>query len=178
MAWVFSDGSGPNSVWFHRWEQAYGWYLSSTARPEAKLRQALEAAGFPLADLVEHGMGYKDGGEDVRGFRAAVLGDTVRPSLSLLLRAAMAEARVTSDPAGNRKLSKVTQGGRRARGGGRRRGCRYPGRRPRLPAVARRREEAPGLALPRSGVKARCQESELIRSSKNVVKRRYSDDDS
>ena len=22
--WVFSDGSGPNSVWFHRWEQAYG----------------------------------------------------------------------------------------------------------------------------------------------------------
>ena len=115
MAWVFSDGSGPNSVWFHRWEQAYGWYLSSTARPEAELRQALEAAGFPLADLVEHGMGYKDGGEDVRGFRAAVLGDTVRPSLSLLLRAAMAEARVTSDPAGNRKLSKVTQGGRRAR---------------------------------------------------------------
>ena len=177
MAWVFSDGSGPNSVWFHRWEQAYGWYLSSTARPEAELRQALEAAGFPLTDLVERGMGYKDGGEDVRGFRAAVLGDTVRPSLSL------APGRYGRGPGHVRsgREPEVIEGHARrtpGAGGGRRRGCRYPGRRPRLPAVARRREEAPGLALPRSGVKARCQESERIRSSKNVVKRRYSDDDS
>ena len=81
----------------------------------AELRQALEAVGFPLADLIERGQGYRDGGEDVRGFRAAVLGDKVRPSRSLLLRAAMSEARVTSDPSGNRKLAKSAQGGRRAR---------------------------------------------------------------
>ena len=81
----------------------------------AELRQALEAVGFPLADLVERGQGYKDGGEDVRGFRAAVLGDKVRPSRSLLLRSALAEARVTSDPAGNAKLAKNAQGGRRVR---------------------------------------------------------------
>ena len=81
----------------------------------AELRQALEGVGFPIADLIERGMGYKDGGADVRDFRASVLGDKVRPSRSLLLRAALAEARVTSDPAGNAKLSKGAQGGRRLR---------------------------------------------------------------
>ena len=82
---------------------------------EAELRQALEAVGFPIADLVSRGQGYRDGGQDVRDFRAAVLGDKVRPSRSLLLRAALSEARVTCDPAGNAKLSKGAQGGRRLR---------------------------------------------------------------
>ena len=81
----------------------------------AELRQALEGVGFPLAALVERGMGYRDGGQDVRDFRASVLGDKVRPSQSLLLRAALAEARVTSDASGNSKLSKGAQGGRRLR---------------------------------------------------------------
>ena len=81
----------------------------------AELRQALEAVGFPIAAMVERGMGYRDGGQDVRDFRASVLGDKVRPSRSLLLRAALSEARVTSDPAGNAKLSKGAQGGRRLR---------------------------------------------------------------
>ena len=81
----------------------------------AELRQALEGVHFPLADLVERGQGFRDGGQDVRDFRAAVLGDKVRPSRSLLLRAALSEARVTTDPAGNAKLAKNAQGGRRAR---------------------------------------------------------------
>ena len=80
----------------------------------AELKQHLEAVNFPLAHLVERGQGYKDGGQDVRHFRAAVLAGKVLPSRSLLLNAAMAEARVTGDPAGNWKLSKNTQGGRRA----------------------------------------------------------------
>ena len=80
----------------------------------AELKQHLEAVRFPLADLVERGQGFKDGGQDVRDFRAAVLGDHVRPSRSLLLTAAMSEARVTGDPSGNWKLSKHVQGGRRA----------------------------------------------------------------
>ena len=69
---------------------------------------------FPLTDLVERGQGFKDGGQDVRDFRAAMLGDHVRPSQSLLLTAAMSEARVTGDPSGNWKLAKYVQGGRRA----------------------------------------------------------------
>ena len=80
----------------------------------AELKQHLEAVQFPLAELVERGQGFKDGGQDVRDFRAAILGDHVRPSQSLLLRAAMNEARVTGDPSGNWKLTKHVQGGRRA----------------------------------------------------------------
>ena len=80
----------------------------------AELKEKLEAVRFPLAELVERGQGFKDGGQDVRDFRKAVLGDHVRPSRSLLLRAAMAEARVTGDPSGNWKLAKHVQGGRRA----------------------------------------------------------------
>ena len=80
----------------------------------AELKQHLEAIRFPLAELVERGQGFKDGGQDVRDFRAAILGDHVRPSQSLLLRAAMSEARVTGDPSGNWKLAKHVQGGRRA----------------------------------------------------------------
>lgn len=80
----------------------------------AELKQHLEAVQFPLTDLVERGQGFKDGGQDVRDFRAAVLGDLVRPLESLLLTAAMSEARVTGDPSGNWKLAKHVQGGRRA----------------------------------------------------------------
>ena len=79
----------------------------------AELRQALESVRFPMAALIERGQGFKDGGQDVRDFRAAVLGDKVRPASSLLLAAAMAEARTTGDPAGNHKLAKRSQGGRR-----------------------------------------------------------------
>ena len=80
----------------------------------AELKQTLESIRFPLTELVERGQGFKDGGRDTFDFRAAVLGNCVRPSQSLLLRAAMSEARVTGDPSGNWKLAKRTQGGRRA----------------------------------------------------------------
>ena len=78
---------------------------------EGNLRDALEAAGVPFTSLAFRGQGFKDGGEDVRTFRAACLADTVKPSRSLLLRSAMAEARVQSDPAANFKLRKM-RGGR------------------------------------------------------------------
>ena len=80
----------------------------------AELKQHLEAVGFPVASLVERGQGFKDGGQDVRDFRSAVLSGEVRPASNLLLTAAMAEARTTGDPAGNWKLAKRTQAGRRA----------------------------------------------------------------
>lgn len=50
-----------------------------------------------------------------RTFRRAFAEDRVVPVPSLLLRSAMAEARTIADPAGNAKLSKGSQGGRRFR---------------------------------------------------------------
>ena len=82
---------------------------------EAELRQVLDAIRFPMAALVIRGMGYQDGGADVREFRQACLRGRVKPRRSLLLRSAMSEARVVIDPAGNAKLSKNAAGGRRVR---------------------------------------------------------------
>ena len=82
---------------------------------EAELRDALTAAGVPVASLELRGMGFKDGAEDVRAFQRAVADGRVTPVPSLLLRSAMSEARTVSDPAGNQKLSKGSQGGRRLR---------------------------------------------------------------
>ena len=61
-------------------------------------------------------MGYRDGAEDVRRFRAAVLDGRVNVRPSLLLRAAFAGARVVSDPElATSKLAKAV-GGPTARG--------------------------------------------------------------
>ena len=81
---------------------------------DAELRQELDHAHFPSgAALVSRGQGFKDGGEDVRDFRKAVLDGHVRAPESLLLRSALSEARVVTDAAGNSKLAKKTEGGRR-----------------------------------------------------------------
>ena len=82
---------------------------------EAELRDALTTALVPLARLELRGMGFVDGAADVRAFRRACAEGRVTPLPSLLLRSAMAEARTVSDPAGNAKLSKGSQGGRRLR---------------------------------------------------------------
>ena len=82
---------------------------------EAELRDALDRAAVPRAAVETRGMGFQDGAADVRGFRRACADGMVKPAPSLLLRSAMAEARTVSDPAGNVKLSKNAQGGRRAR---------------------------------------------------------------
>ena len=82
---------------------------------EAELKDALEAAGVPRAPLDARGQGFRDGGEDVRQFRRAAAEGRVAPVPSLLLRSAMAEARTVGDAAGNHKLSKGSEGGRRMR---------------------------------------------------------------
>ena len=46
---------------------------------EAELRDALEAAGVPLAAFEARGMGFKDGAEDVRAFRRACADGRVTP---------------------------------------------------------------------------------------------------
>ena len=82
---------------------------------ETDLRQALDRAGVPQADFVTRGMGFRDGAEDVRLFRRAALTGKLAPGRSLLLRAALAEARTVADPAGNEKLAKGVEGRRRRR---------------------------------------------------------------
>ena len=78
---------------------------------EAELRDALDKAGVSLAAFEVRGMGFKDGAEDVRAFRKGCADGRVTPVPSLLLRSAMSEARTVSDPAGNAKLCKGSQGG-------------------------------------------------------------------
>ena len=79
-----------------------------------ELVDAISALGLDVP-LVSRGMGFRDGAEDVRRFRTAILEGMVRPTASLLLRLAMREAVVVTDPAGNAKLAKATEGGRRRR---------------------------------------------------------------
>ena len=81
----------------------------------ADLVDALRAAGVKGCPLEPRGQGYKDGGEDVRAFRLAAIEGRVTPIRSLFLTSAMAAARTLSDPSGNTKLSKATEGGRRLR---------------------------------------------------------------
>ena len=76
--------------------------------------QDAAAQGFQLGALVFRGMGWKDGAEDVRLFRCAVVDGRVSVKPSLLMRSAISEARVSSDAAGNEKLAKLTEGGRRS----------------------------------------------------------------
>ena len=82
---------------------------------EGDLRDALTAAGFPMTALALRGQGFKDGAEDVRAFQRAALDGRLTPRPLLLLRSAMAEARVVTDTAGASKLSKGVQAGRRLR---------------------------------------------------------------
>ena len=82
---------------------------------EGELRDGLDTAGVPASAFVSRGQGFKDGAEDVRAFRRSCLTGRVTPAESLLLRSAMRESTVISDPAGNEKLSKNTEGGRRSR---------------------------------------------------------------
>ncbi|MDE0510024.1 MAG: terminase large subunit [Gammaproteobacteria bacterium] len=81
---------------------------------EDELFDALQALGIHVR-IIPRGMGFKDGGEDVRLFRHGCLGGNVTPVKSLLMRSAMGEAMTISDPAGNEKLAKNAGGGRRMR---------------------------------------------------------------
>ena len=78
---------------------------------EGELRDALDAARMPPRPLTLRGMGWRDGGEDVRRFTRAVMEARVSVARSLLLRSAMAEARVATDVAGNMKLAKAGDAG-------------------------------------------------------------------
>ena len=95
-----------------RWGVPMGIAADRWRRDE--LLEKLEAGSFPPGVAVEtRGQGFRDGAEDIRAFREALLTGKVTPVKSLLLRSALGEARTVSDPAGNEKLAKSSEGGRR-----------------------------------------------------------------
>lgn len=77
-----------------------------------ELKEALSKAGMHVP-LDHRRQGFGDGGEDVRNFRAALRGGDVTPVPSLFLAWAVSESRTVSDAAGNHKLAKNAEGGRR-----------------------------------------------------------------
>lgn len=79
---------------------------------EAELRQELDRVRYPSCPIVVRGMGFMDGGADVREFRSACLDGYVQPVRSLLMPSAMSGAWVQTDAAGNQKLAKGGQGRR------------------------------------------------------------------
>ena len=80
----------------------------------AELKDALDDPSWQRVPLVVRGQGFRDGSEDVRAWRRACVGRKVNPvQPSMLLTAALAEATTISDPAGNEKLAKDSEGGGR-----------------------------------------------------------------
>ena len=64
---------------------------------EDEWKEALQAAGVPLAITESRGQGWKDGSVDVRRFRIAVRDRKLQGNPSLLMRYAIGGARVTTD---------------------------------------------------------------------------------
>ena len=83
---------------------------------ESELIDALELAGIRPGAYMPRGMGFKDGGDDVRRFRRAALEGAIQTPESLLLRSAIAGAVTVSDAAGNAKLAKAKDSAERRDG--------------------------------------------------------------
>ena len=81
----------------------------------ADLRDAMAAIGLRGVPTELRRMGPKDGSEDVRAFRRACLERRVHPTRNVFLASAVGVARTISDPAGNQRLCKGSEGGRRMR---------------------------------------------------------------
>jgi len=78
---------------------------------QAELLDALAAAGIRVP-VIFRGQGFRDGGQDVEGFRKAVFDGVVQTRPSLLMRSAAADALVVIDDAQNAKLTKLRSLGR------------------------------------------------------------------
>ncbi|WP_419166412.1 hypothetical protein [Candidatus Palauibacter sp.] len=83
---------------------------------DGELEDGVNEARLTLPPPTWRGQGWRDGGADVRAFRTAVLEGGVAAPVSLAMRAALAEAKTVSDPAGNEKLAKAGEGQHRRRG--------------------------------------------------------------
>lgn len=77
----------------------------------AELTEGLRAANV-TAPVVWRGMGFRDGNEDADRFRRAVYDRQLKHVPSLLMRTALTESVIFTDPAGNIKLVKGRSNGR------------------------------------------------------------------
>ena len=83
-----------------------------------ELRDALEDDTLPWrkVTLIPRGQGFKDGGMAILAWRKATVSGRLRPAGPCrLLTYQLAEAVTVCDPAGNEKLARDTEGGRRKR---------------------------------------------------------------
>ena len=83
---------------------------------DGELSDGVKESGLRLPEPTWRGQGWRDGSQDVRAFRAAVLEGKIAAPVSLAMRAAYAEARTVADRASNEKLAKAGEGQRRRRG--------------------------------------------------------------
>ena len=81
-----------------------------------ELEDGVREARLNLPEPTWRGQGWRDGAQDVRQFRSAVLEGKVAAPVSLAIRAALAEARTVTDSAANEKLAKSGEGQHRRRG--------------------------------------------------------------
>src|SRR4051794_27121523 len=77
----------------------------------AGLQMDLDREGIDLP-IVPSGQGYRDMSGSLGRFEALVLSGKLQTGVNPLLRSAIANASADSDPAGNRKLSKLRSRGR------------------------------------------------------------------
>lgn len=78
-----------------------------------ELYDALDQVGW-RCEVIPRAQGFRDGSEDVRGWRKAVESQTLHPRKpAILLTLALSEAVLVSDSNANWKLAKGSQGGRR-----------------------------------------------------------------
>ena len=80
-----------------------------------ELIDGLSASNLSPTPLVFRGMGWIDGSSDIRDFTRAVMKGQVRTPEKAMMRSAIGEARLLGNPAGDWKLAKNQQGGRRKR---------------------------------------------------------------
>ena len=102
LEWVLSNWGNPAAIVCDRWR-------------EAELREALAKISFPLAKLINRGQGFKDQAADLREFRKIAIQKKFTVSPSQFVRYAFSEAVAVADPAGNEKLAKNSEGGRRSK---------------------------------------------------------------
>lgn len=78
---------------------------------QAEVGDALDACGS-RAPVLWRGFGWRDGSQDIDGFRRVILDRRVSAPRSLLLRSALSYSVTMLDPAGNAKLAKGKANGR------------------------------------------------------------------
>lgn len=83
---------------------------------EGELTDAVNEAKLRLPAPTWRGQGFRDGGIDIRAFKTELGENRVHAPQSLAMRSAFAEARIMQDPAGNEKLAKKSEAGRRQLG--------------------------------------------------------------